>query len=59
MAGGRGGHDDWAWSKRREASGAGAQVHAENAILRDTIEFLIERLACAERRPKAPHSGFK
>jgi transposase InsO family protein len=30
-------------------------VQAENAMLRDTVEFLVERLACAERRLKAAH----
>ena len=30
-------------------------MHAENVMLRDTIEFLVERLACAERRLKAAH----
>jgi len=52
----------WAGRTRRlgleqaaKASGDGAEVHAENAMLRDTIEFLVERLACAERRLKAAH----
>jgi len=36
-----------------EASGNVADVHAENVVLRDTVEFLAERLACAERRLKA------
>jgi transposase InsO family protein len=30
-------------------------VLAENVTLRDTVEFLVERLACAERRLKAAH----
>jgi transposase-like protein len=30
-----------------------AEVLAENVTLRDTVEFLIERLACAERRLRA------
>ena len=52
----------WAGRTRRlgleqvvKASGDGADAHAENAMLRDTIEFLVERLACAERRLKAAH----
>jgi hypothetical protein len=50
----------WAGRTRRlgleqaaKAAGEGAKVQAENAMLRDTIEFLVERLACAERRLKA------
>ena len=52
----------WAGRTRRlgleqaaKASGDGAEVQAENAMLRDTVEFLVERLACAERRLKAAH----
>ena len=52
----------WAGRTRRlgleqaaKASGDGAEVQAENAMLRDTIELLVERLACAERRLKAAH----
>lgn len=50
----------WAGRTRRlgleqaaKASGDGAQP--ENVMLRDTIELLVERLACAERRLKAGH----
>ncbi len=50
----------WAGRSRRlgleqaaKASGDVAEVHAENAMLWDTVEFLIKRLACAERRLKA------
>ena len=35
------------------ASGDRAEVLAENVTLRDAVEFLRERLACAERRLKA------
>ena len=52
----------WAGRSRRlgleqaaSASGDVAEVHAENAMLRDTIEFLVERLACAEGRLRAAH----
>jgi len=52
----------WAGRSRRlgleqaaKASGDGGEVHAENVMLRDTVEFLVERLACAERRLKAAH----
>jgi len=52
----------WAGRSRRlgleqaaEASGNVADVQAENVVLRDTVEFLAERLACAERRLKAAH----
>ena len=52
----------WAGRTRRlgleqaaKASGGGAEVQAENVMLRDTVEFLVERLACAERRLKAAH----
>lgn len=34
-------------------AGARAECQAENVVLRDTVEFLTERLACAERRLKA------
>jgi len=37
------------------ASGDRAEVLAENVTLRDAVEFLRERLACAERRLKAAH----
>jgi len=50
----------WAGRSRRlgleqaaKASADGAEVQAENVMLRDTVEFLGERLACAERRLKA------
>ena len=36
-----------------KAAGEGAESQAENVLLRDTVEFLTERLACAERRLKA------
>jgi len=52
----------WAGRTRRlgleqaaKASADGAEVQAENVMLRDTIELLVERLACAERRLKAAH----
>jgi putative transposase len=37
------------------ASGNSAELLGENVTLRDTVEFLTERLACAERRLKAAH----
>jgi len=37
------------------AFGDSAELLAENVTLRDTVEFLTERLACAERRLKAAH----
>jgi transposase InsO family protein len=45
-----------------KAAGDGAETRAENVILRDTMELLVEQLACAERRLKAanirkPYSG--
>ncbi len=50
----------WAGRSRRlgleqaaSASEDRAEVLAENVTLRDTVEFLTERLACAERRLKA------
>ena len=50
----------WAGRTRRlgleqtaKAAGDGAESEAENVLLRDTVEFLTERLACAERRLKA------
>jgi len=50
----------WAGRTRRlgleqaaKAAGDGAEAQAENVLLRDTVEFLTERLACAERRLKA------
>jgi len=50
----------WAGRSRRlgleqaaKASGDVAEVHAESVVLRDTVEFLVERLACAQRRLKA------
>jgi transposase InsO family protein len=52
----------WAGRTRRlgleqaaKAAGKGAEAQAENVMLRDTIEFLVERLACAERRLRAAH----
>ena len=52
----------WAGRSRRlgleraaEAAGDGAEAQAENVLLRDAIELLAERLACAERRLKAAH----
>ncbi len=52
----------WAGRSRRlgleqaaKAAGEGAEVQADNVMLRDTIEFLGERLACAERRLQAAH----
>ena len=52
----------WAGRSRRlgleqaaKAAGDGAKARAENALLRDTIGFLGERLACAERRLQAAH----
>ena len=59
----------WAGRTRRlsleqaaKVAGDGAETQAENVILRDTIELLVEQLACAERRLKAanirkPYSG--
>ncbi len=50
----------WAGRSRRlgleqaaKAAGDGGESEAENVVLRDTVEFLTERLACAERRLKA------
>ena len=50
----------WAGRARRlgleqaaKASGDAGEVQAENVVLRDTVDFLIERLACAQRRLKA------
>jgi len=50
----------WAGRSRRlgleqaaKAAGEGAESEAENVLLRDTVEFLTERLACAERRLRA------
>jgi transposase InsO family protein len=50
----------WAGRSRRlgleqvaKAAGDGAEVQAENVILRDTIELLTEQLSCARRRLKA------
>jgi transposase InsO family protein len=50
----------WAGRSRRlgleqaaKAADDGAEPTAENVVLRDTVEFLTERLACAERRLKA------
>jgi len=50
----------WAGRSRRpgleqaaKASGDVPEVQGANVVLRDTIEFLIERLACVERRLKA------
>ena len=50
----------WAGRTRRlgleqaaRAAGDVADPQAENILLRDTVEFLSERLACAERRLKA------
>jgi putative transposase len=50
----------WAGRSRRlgleqaaKAAGDGAGVQAENVVLRDTIELLVEQLACAQRRLKA------
>jgi len=52
----------WAGRTRRlgleqaaRASTDGGEVWAENIVLRDTVELLMERLACAERRLKAGH----
>ncbi len=36
-----------------KAAGEGAESRAETVALRDTVEFLTEQLACAERRLKA------
>jgi len=38
------------------ASGDSAELLAENVVLRDTVEFLTERLACAERCLKAANT---
>jgi transposase InsO family protein len=50
----------WAGRSRRldleqaaKAADDGAESTAENVVLRDTVEFLTERLACAERRLRA------
>ncbi len=50
----------WAGSSRRlgleqaaKAAGEGAEAEIENVALRDTVEFLTEQLACAQRRLKA------
>jgi putative transposase len=50
----------WAGRSRRlaleqaaKAAGDGAQAQAENVMLRDTVELLVEQLACAQRRLKA------
>jgi len=50
----------WAGRSRRlaleqaaKAASDGAETQAENVLLRDSIELLGERLACAERRLKA------
>jgi len=50
----------WAGRSRRlgleqaaGASGDSAELLAENVTLRDTVDFLVERLACAEWRLKA------
>jgi hypothetical protein len=50
----------WAGRSRRlgleqaaKGSGDVAEVHVENVVLRDTVELLVERLACAQRRLKA------
>ncbi len=52
----------WAGRTRRlgleqaaRAADDGAQMQADNVMLRDTIEFLLERLACAQRRLQAAH----
>jgi hypothetical protein len=52
----------WAGRTRRlglehaaKAADERAEVQAENALLRDAIGFLGERLACAERRLQATH----
>jgi len=50
----------WAGRSRRlgleqaaKAAGDGAEVQAENVMLRDTIELLVEQLGCTRRRLKA------
>ncbi len=50
----------WAGRTRRlgleqaaKAAGDGAEVQADTVMLRDTIEFLVEQLACAQRRLQA------
>jgi len=50
----------WAGRTRRlgleqaaKAAGDGVEVEAEKVMLRDTIELLVEQLACAQRRLKA------
>ena len=53
MPAGRGGHGGWDLGQAASASGDREEVLAENVLLRDTVEFLTERLACAERRLKA------
>ena len=52
----------WAGRARRlgleqaaKAAGEGAKAQSDDVMLRDTIEFLLERLACAERRLQAAH----
>jgi len=49
----------WAGRTRRlgleqaaKAAGDGAESEAEKVLLRDTIELLVEQLACAQRRLK-------
>jgi len=53
----------WAGRTRRlgleqaaKAAGDGVEVEAEKVMLRDTIELLVEQLACAQRRLKAASS---
>ena len=53
----------WAGRSRRlgleqaaKAAGDGAEAEAEKAMLRDTIELLVEQLACAQRRLKAANT---
>jgi len=50
----------WAGRTRRlgleqaaKAAGDGVEVEAEKVMLRDTVELLVEQLACAQRRLKA------
>jgi hypothetical protein len=52
----------WAGRTRRlgleqaaKAAGHGATAQADNVMLQDAVEFLMERLACAERRLQAAH----
>ncbi|MGD0113976.1 MAG: hypothetical protein ABSD48_19130, partial [Armatimonadota bacterium] len=52
----------WAGRTRRlgleqaaKAAGEGAKAQVDNVMLRDTVEFLSDRLACAERRLQAAH----